>query len=130
MATELAGTVQSGDQQPLPLAGATVNVYEATLAAPIPVGNATTAGDGTFSISIADPTASTFFYAVAQVSGGVALVTIIGRQIGGSIVINELTTVAAAFSMAQFTDGVAIAGNTFGLRMAALMNGNLVDTAT
>lgn len=48
-----------------------------------------------------------------------------------SITINELTTVAAAFSMAQFIrDDGTIGGDAFGLQLASLMNDNLVDKRT
>src|SRR6185369_3450928 len=43
------------------------------------------------------------------------------------ITINELTTVAAAFSMAQFTQNGVIGGDAFGLQIASLMNDNLVQ---
>ncbi|MFL6214249.1 MAG: hypothetical protein ACJ74J_10210 [Blastocatellia bacterium] len=43
------------------------------------------------------------------------------------ITINELTTVAAAFSMAQFIENGAIGGDAFGLQIAALMFDNLVE---
>ena len=43
------------------------------------------------------------------------------------ITINELTTVAAAFSMAQFIEKGAIGGEAFGLQIASLMFENLVD---
>ncbi|HLG15175.1 MAG TPA: hypothetical protein VJH03_11825 [Blastocatellia bacterium] len=45
------------------------------------------------------------------------------------ITINELTTVAAAFSMAQFIQNGGIGGDEFGLQIAALMFDNLVDRA-
>jgi sugar lactone lactonase YvrE len=47
-----------------------------------------------------------------------------------SITINELTTVAAAFSMAQFIQNGAIGGDGLGLQLASLMNDNLVDKRT
>lgn len=47
-----------------------------------------------------------------------------------SIIINELTTVAAAFSMAQFIQNGVIGGDAFGLQLASLMNDNLVDKRT
>ena len=43
------------------------------------------------------------------------------------IIINELTTVAAAFSMAQFIQNGVIGGDAFGLQIASLMTDNLVD---
>lgn len=125
-----AGTVQSGGTDSVqPLAGATVTLYEATTGAPTPLGSARTDADGRFSIPNASDAGGSIFYATA-VRGSAVLVTVLGAQIPGEVVINELTTVAAAFSMAQFTDGAAIAGNAFGLRIAAGMNDNLVDPLT
>jgi hypothetical protein len=40
---------------------------------------------------------------------------------------NELTTVAAAFSMAQFIRNSVIGGDAFGLQIASLMTDNLVQ---
>lgn len=44
-----------------------------------------------------------------------------------SITINELTTVAAAFAMAQFIQNNGIGGDAFGLQIASLMNDNLAS---
>lgn len=126
-----AGTVQSGGTgAPQPLPGATVTLYEATTGAPTPLGSATTGADGRFSIHNPNASADSIFYAVAGVSGSVVMVAIVGPEIEGEIVINELTTVAAAFSMTQFAEGTRLAGNAFGLRIAAGMNNNLVDPLT
>lgn len=43
------------------------------------------------------------------------------------LIINELTTVAAAFSMAQFIQNGVIGGDAFGLQIASLMTDNLVQ---
>ncbi|HEU4880692.1 MAG TPA: hypothetical protein VFT45_00565 [Longimicrobium sp.] len=126
---ELAGTVQSGGTDtPRPLRGAAVTLYQA--GASEPIGSATTGKDGTFSIGTGGATTDSIFYAVARVHERGVLMAIVGPRMRGPIVINELTTVAAAFSMAQFADGATLAGNAFGLRIAAGMNDNLVDTRT
>lgn len=125
-----AGTVQSGGTGTvIPQRGMTVTLYEAATGAPTTLGSATTDDDGGFSIQSARAATDSIFYATA-VKRSAVLVTVVGPQIGGEVVINELTTVAAAFSMAQFTDGSVIAGNAFGLRIAAGMNANLVDPLT
>ena len=125
-----AGTVQSGGTGAVaPLPGHTVTLYRATPGAPTRLGSATTGEDGRFSIPLEEDGQESILYATA-VRDGAVLATIVGPRIGDEAVINELTTVAAAFSMAQFTDGTSIAGNAFGLRIAAMMNDNLVDPRT
>ena len=47
-----------------------------------------------------------------------------------TVTVNELTTVASAFTAAQFITGEAISGNPLGLRIAAGNVPNLVDPAT
>jgi streptogramin lyase len=124
------GTVQSGGTgAAAPLPGYTVTLYRTTPGAPTRLGSSTTGEDGSFSIPFAADETESIFYATA-VREGAVLAAIVGPRIGDEAVINELTTVAAAFSMAQFTDGAAIAGSAFGLRIAAMMNGNLVDPRT
>lgn len=130
MATELAGTVQSGGNTTvLPLEGVPVTLYQAAGGASTVIGSTTSGPHGKFSIRIGDGGAGGdgIFYAVAQVRERVVMMAVVGPEIRGQIVINELTTVAAAFSMAQFADGTSLSGNTFGLRTAAMMNDNLVD---
>lgn len=124
------GTVQSGGTGTVtPLSGYTVTLYGATSGAPARLGSATTGADGRFSIPVAEGAAQSILYATA-VRGGAVLAIVVGPRIGEAVTINELTTVAAAFSMAQFTDGASIAGDAFGLRIAAMMNDNLVDPRT
>jgi hypothetical protein len=60
----------------------------------------------------------------------VEFVTIIGPNLPSAITINELTTVAAGYSMAQFYKSGVISGNSFGLRIAADMNDNIVMSDT
>lgn len=124
----VSGTLQSGGTSSvLPLEGVPVTLYQTTTGAPTVIGSTTSGPDGKFSFHGANATADGIFYAAARVSEGVVLMTVVGPRIQGGIVINELTTVAAAFSMAQFSDGAVIAGNPFGLRIAAMMNHNLAD---
>jgi streptogramin lyase len=126
-----AGTVQSGGTSSvLPLRDVLVTLHEATAGAPNTIGSDTTGRDGRFSFHIPSTSTDSIFYATARAGDGVVLVAVVGPEIRGEIVINELTTVAAAFSMAQFSDGTRIAGNAFGLRIAAGMNDNLVDPRT
>lgn len=126
-----AGTVQSGGTggtRPVP--DAVVTLYEATTGAPLPLGQAVTDAGGRFSLHNTRASSDAIFYATAKRGERVLLATIVGPEIRGHIVINELTTVAAAFSMAQFAHGPEIGGSAFGLRIAAGMNDNLVDSRT
>jgi hypothetical protein len=126
----LAGTVQSGGTSTVvPLAGARVTAYHATAGTPIVAGSGTTGPDGRFSLELG-PSTGVICYATARLDGGVLLATIVGPAIVGEITINELTTVAAAFSMAQFAEQDAISGNALGLRIAAGMSENLVSPLT
>ena len=58
------------------------------------------------------------------------MVAILGATPPKNVVINELTTVAAAYSMAQFYRTGEILGDPFALQVAAGMNDNLVDVST
>ena len=54
----------------------------------------------------------------------------IGNNPPPKVVVNELTTVASAFTNARFLKGEAISGNPLGLKIAAGNVPNLVDPAT
>ena len=132
----LSGRVLSGgDNKAKPLANVSVTVYEATAQQPTIVDTTTTGDDGRFDLEMKSEKFHRIFYAVATVSPEVELVTIIGsaEEYGPNetvyLTINELTTVAAAFSMAQFIRDGVIGGDAFGLQIASLMNDNLVDKA-
>src|ERR1044071_6872751 len=113
-----------------PLSDVAVTVYEATAQDPLQVGATTTDAEGRFELRLDSDQSGRIFYATATVRKGVELVTIIGSVLqydrpawitasppaasdpaaesdehapGNTafITINELTTVAAAFSMAQ-----------------------------
>ncbi|NQW46421.1 MAG: hypothetical protein HQ464_01495, partial [Planctomycetes bacterium] len=116
-----------------PQAGAAVTLWEATDAAPNALGTAISRRNGTFQIAnVSRATTSGIFYVTADLGGGVSLTTVLGSKLPKvAITVNELTTVAAGYSMTQFcrTDG-GISGDPFGLRIAAGMNNNLVSTTT
>ena len=130
-ADSLRGVVETGGgSSAKPLANVNVTLYEATTAQPKALGQATTNTSGQFVISSPKDTTSSIFYASADIRKGVELVTILGPDLPFSTTINELTSVAASYSMAQFYKTEVISGNSFGLRIAAGMNNNIVSPAT
>jgi hypothetical protein len=60
----------------------------------------------------------------------IVLITAIGRNLPASVVVNEFTTVASAWTHAQFLNCSAIEGPSLGLRFAAGNVANFVDIAT
>jgi hypothetical protein len=63
-------------------------------------------------------------------SAAFALMTVVGPKPPTDVIVNELSTVASAFTAARFINGEAISGNPLGLRIAAGNVPNLVDPAT
>ena len=127
----LSGVVQTGgtsSSQPLP--NVNVTLFKATNALPTTLGQATTDATGRFSICYRRSTSHTIFFVQADVGESVKFVAILGPDLPTSVTINELTTVAASYSMAQFFRTAVISGNSFGLRIAAGMNDNIVNSAT
>jgi streptogramin lyase len=124
---ELTGTVQSGGSDTQMLGGALVTLFSAGVAEPVLIGQATTNGNGAYSIASSTASSSGLFYATANLGNGVLLLVLLGRELPQSAVMNELTTVAGAYCAAQFISGGKIQGNAAALRVAAGMNGNLVD---
>ncbi|MBV8517086.1 MAG: hypothetical protein JO197_06730 [Acidobacteria bacterium] len=111
----------------VPLAGAKVELRDAGLSAAI---DQTTAGsDGTFKLQAFHYGANAIYYVVAKVSDEVVLMAVIGQALWVTeIVVNELTTVAAVYSLAQFFNAQQLVeGPRFGLRIAALMNTNIAE---
>jgi hypothetical protein len=130
-ARSLGGVVQTGgtdSSQPLP--NVTVTLFEATNGLPTALGEATTDGSGRFSIRYTRSTSHSIFFVQANVAEGVEFITILGPNLPTSVTINELTTIAASYSMAQFLRSGVISGNSFGLQLAAGMNDNIVAFAT
>ncbi|MGH3126474.1 MAG: hypothetical protein ACRDPX_01005 [Gaiellaceae bacterium] len=127
----LSGVVQSGGTTSTrPLANARVTLYEATAAAPKVLGQATTSATGAFAIASPTDTTPGVFYVSTAIDRGVELVAVLGGSLPSATTVNELTTVAAGYSMAQFYENGAISGDPFALELAAGMNENVVDTAT
>lgn len=125
-----------------PVADAAVTLWEASASAPNQVVQTRTDRAGRFAFAGGDAAASNGIrYVVATggaptahaVSGNqstLALMTLLGPTSPSFVTINELTTVAAAFTAARFIANGAIAGPPLGLRIAAGNAPNLVDPAT
>ena len=128
--TSLSGVVQTGGTTSSePLANVNVTLFEATAEQPTALGQTTTDASGQFSIRYTRGTSDTIFFIQADVGEGVKFVTILGSSLPASVTLNELTTVAASYSMAQFYRTGVIAGNSFGLQLASGMNDNIVASA-
>lgn len=135
-AQTLKGVVQGGGA---PIANSTVTLYAATASAPARLGQAMSSADGRFEIAYKAPAAGAILYVVAAggAPGGkggnndaIALLSVLGATPPASITINELTTVASAFTSARFIQGQSISGNPLGLRIAAGNVPNLVSPQT
>jgi hypothetical protein len=130
------GTAQPGaPENPMsptymPLANAQVRLFDAGLSAPVDQG--VTDANGAFHLQAFHYGANSIYYVTASVSEEVVLMAVIGQALFvDDIVVNELTTVAAVYSLAQFfNEQQVIEGPAFGLRVAALMNTNIVQVRT
>jgi hypothetical protein len=121
-----SGLVQSGAGGLYPLAGKRVTLYAAADGPPNPLGGGTTGENGWVSIQASGAPPGGVLYVTADAGGGVVLMAVLGTDFEGAFVVNELTTVAAAFGMAQFAAGTTLQGPAPGLRIAAGMCANLV----
>jgi hypothetical protein len=127
------GTAQPGAPEDpmsptyMPLPNVQVRLFDAGLSAPVDQG--ITDANGEFHLQAFHYGASSIYYVTASVSEEVVLMAVIGQALFvDNIVVNELTTVAAVYSLAQFFNArQIIEGPQFGLRIAALMSTNIVQ---
>jgi hypothetical protein len=139
-ATRVEGQVQIGGGA---VSGSTVTLWAASADAPAQLAQAKTDANGRFVLSVAQtPSGVPTFYLVG--SGGtpavnkaggnnpaIGLLAVLGAPPPpAKVIVNELTTVASAFTAARFIKGEAISGNPLGLRIASGNVPNLVDPAT
>lgn len=146
--TGQSGTVLSGDT---PVPSAEVSVYQAgdeKGSAPRRLARTRSDGRGRFHVAYRrpdDPSAVLYLTADsgrpprrgtgAHRTPPVRLVTVLGtarehRGGAGKVVLNERTTVAAGFALAQFTEGAEVSGPHPGLQNAAAVAHNLADITT
>ena len=127
-ARELAVKVQVAGK---PVAGATVTLYAAGTGAPVKVAEGQTDNNGGFSLNAIHAPGQSVLYVVAKAPNeAVELLSVLGSAPPGKVTVNELTTVASAFTSARFINGESISGNPLGLRIAAGNAPNLVDPVT
>ena len=116
-----------------------MTLWAAGTGAPQQLAQTQTGGDGGFVLDADGKGAILYLVAkggrpaASKASGenpALALIAVLGGNPRSKVVINELTTVASAFTAARFINGEAISGNPLGLRIAAGNVPNLVDLQT
>src|SRR5436190_6322933 len=85
--------------------------------------------DGSFAFDEPAPSSGVYFV-VAKEGTPTPMMALLGPELPDTIVINELTTVAAVYCLAQFFTKSAVQGPSFGVRVAAAMSTNIVDVTT
>jgi hypothetical protein len=124
-----------------PVAGSTVTLYAASSATPTKLGDAKTDGQGQFKLAVGQAPKDSVLYVIARggtplaaenkgATNGLTLLSVLGPTPPKTITVNELTTVASAFTSARFIEGESISGKALGLRIAAGNAPNLVDPQT
>jgi hypothetical protein len=137
-ADAIKGRVVGGDKS---IAGSTVTLWEASADAPKQLAHAKSDANGRFEVHGAAKGSNAVLYLIA--AGGTAkakqgsednpaivLLSVLGDEPPDRVVVNELTTVASAFTAARFINGTSISGNPLGLKIAAGNAPNLVDPVT
>jgi hypothetical protein len=122
----LVGRVQVGGK---PVADATVTLYAAGTGAPQRLGEDRTSANGAFTLDASQAPLDSILYVVAK-APKVSLLTLLGSTPAGTVTVDEFTTVASAFTAAQFIKDGAISGNPLGLRIAAMNVPNFVNLQT
>ncbi|MGB0132361.1 hypothetical protein [Dokdonella sp.] len=125
-----------------PVSGAGVTLWLAGQGSPEKISETTTNNEGRYDLAIAKGRDSSGVYYLIAASGestlrpgkgpnpAITLMATLGARPLQRVTINELTTVASAWTGAQFLDDTALSGNALGLRIAAGNVPNLVDLET
>lgn len=124
-----------------PIGASTVTLYATGDGKPVQMAQGKTDGNGAIKLKFKHAQKDSVLYLVAK--GGtpkaaadkgpndaIALMTLLGPEVPKKVTVNELTTVASAFTTARFINGESISGNRLGLRIAAGNVPNLADPAT
>ena len=135
--SKTCGAVQSGGtNKPLPITGAKITLYVVINEIAYPLTSTITDKSGKFCISTGESKSErsesekSLYYVDAELGLKINMITVIGPLLIPFIVINELTTVAASYSFAQFYKSKYIKGDSFGLKIANGMISNVVDIVT
>ena len=132
----LHGTVTAAGK---PLGGAQVMLFAGSRMGAITLGHTRADAAGAFTISYTKPAAGVLYVQAAAAGGStLQLRAVAGVGQGGgvpsqtltTVTVNELTTVATAYALAQFTGANGISGPSPGLENAAATAFNLADSAT
>jgi hypothetical protein len=122
--SSLDGTVTAAGG---PIAKASVTLYAGSRQATTELGHATTDSTGRFSITYTEPAGGVLY--VDANRGALRLRTVM--EVGGTTAtVNELTTVAASYALAQFSGPEGVSGPSPGLENAAATSFNLADPST
>ena len=133
-ARTLSGVVETAGRA---LPASWVVLYDAGRGAPVRLGAAWTAADGSFRIAYRPRSGAGTLYVVAHGTSraagtAVRLMTVVGtaQRSLASVRINELTTVGSAYALAQFMRAAAVRGPAPGLPNAATTALNIIDLGT
>lgn len=127
-AATLTGTLTRGGQaSPQGVSQVPVTLYEATEFTPIALATTTTDRAGRFALTTSRETSESIFFLSAPLGPYISFTTVLGQRLPASATINEITSVAASYSLAQFLRSGRIAGDAFRLKIAAMMSRNIAD---
>jgi sugar lactone lactonase YvrE len=118
-----------------PLGSVAVALYRTSSSGgghPVLLGRSQTRANGSFGIAYRTTRGSNaVLYLIAGTGSAVRLASVLGRApVPRAVVVNERTTVATGFAMAQFIAGREMGGKAPGPQNAAGMAGNLVNVRT
>ncbi|MDD3265605.1 MAG: hypothetical protein PHC75_00310 [Burkholderiales bacterium] len=128
-ATQIQGIVQSGvsTESKQVLSRLTVNLYAIGESSAQLISQTSSNNSGQFIFNLPSSAIESMLYITASNGESIELASIIGNYSSSKVVVNELTTVAAAYSMAQFWHGDSIYGSHKAITVANGMNLNLVS---